>query len=250
VGFRGVLRALLVLGATATCVRLGVWQLSRLHEKHVLHEAQRAALAEPAIDVSRALPASMPAAGRRVHVRGRWDRSLHILLSGRTHLGAAGVSLVTPVRLPSGEAVLVERGWLPAADARIAHPERFADSTADVVGVALPPTRSARAPAWVRLESESAGVALWSARAVEADSAAARARGPLAPWVLRALPAGAKAYRPGAEPPPIAEPYEVPDEAMHLSYALQWFAFAGIIAFGSLALAVRGARTRVSGSGT
>jgi len=31
----------------------------------------------------------------------------------------------------------------------------------------------------------------------------------------------------------------VPDEAMHLSYAIQWFAFAAIIGIGSLALAAR-----------
>src|SRR5258706_60474 len=100
------------MAATATCIRLGVWQLARMHEKHVLHAAQRARLAEPPIEVEGALPRVGPGAGRRVHLRGRWERSVHVLLSGRTHLGAAGVSLVTPVRLPSGEAVLVERGWL------------------------------------------------------------------------------------------------------------------------------------------
>lgn len=255
----GVL-ALLVLAATATCIRLGLWQLSRLHEKRVLHAAQRAELALPPIDVSVALPAEPPAVGRRVRVRGRWDRSVHVLLSGRSHLGAAGVSLVTPVRLPSGEALLVERGWLPAADSRIAHPERLRDDTADLIGVATREPHAPHAPPWVRLESESAGVSLWSARALEADSAASRVRGPLAPWLLRALPieatprgiasagaprtpAGARATElPPGESAPTPEPYVVPDEAMHLSYAIQWFAFAGIVGIGSLSLAWSRAR--------
>jgi len=237
--FRAVVRVLVVLAATATCLRLGFWQLSRLHEKRVLHAAQRALLAEPAIELSQALPDSTPAAGRRVHVRGRWDRSLHILLSGRTHLGAAGVSLLTPVLLPGGEAVLVERGWIPAADARIAHPEASADSDADVIGLALPLVHSAHPLAWARIESDSAGVTLWSARVAEADSIVARVHGPLAPWLVRALPEPAAARRRGTEPTPIAEPWQVPDEAMHLSYAIQWFAIAAIIAFGSLALALR-----------
>ena len=241
-GLRAAIRTLLVLAATATCIRLGVWQLARLHQKHVLHVAQRALLAEPALELMQALPASTPIAGRRVHVRGRWDRSLHILLSGRTHLGAAGVTLLTPVRLPSGEALLVERGWLAAADARIAHPEQFPDSTADVTGIALPLTHSARPVVWSRLESESASVALWSARAPEADSLAARIAGPLAPWLLRALPDPAAPHMLGGDAAPIVEPYEVPDEAMHLSYAIQWFAFAAIIGFGSLALAFRRGR--------
>lgn len=238
-GFRAVVRVLVVLAATATCIRLGVWQLARLHEKHVLHTAQRALLAEPAVELTQGLPDSTPAAGRRVHVRGRWDRSVHVLLSGRTHLGAAGVSLLTPIRLPSGEAVLVERGWIPAADARIAHPEAFPDSDGDVIGIALPLTHSAHPVAWARLEADSAGVTLWSARAAEADSIAERIRGPLAPWLLRALPDAAARHVRGGEPAPIAEPYQVPDEAMHLSYAIQWFAFAAIVAFGSLALALR-----------
>ena len=242
-----VVRAVFVLAATAACIRLGVWQLARLHEKHALHARQRALLAEPAIEVAQALPGAPPEAGRRVRVHGTWDRSLHILLSGRTQLGAAGVSLVTPVRLASGEAVLVERGWMPAADARIAHPERLPDSVADVVGIALPLTHTVLAPAWSRLDAESSGVALWSARAAEEDSARTRVRGTLAPWMLRALPEpGTTSRRTGGEPAPIAESYEVPDEAMHLSYAIQWFAFAGIIAFGSLALAVRRPRARAS----
>jgi surfeit locus 1 family protein len=239
VGFRAVVRVLVVLAATATCVRLGVWQLSRLHEKRVLHAAQRALLAEPAIELAQALPDSTPVTGRRVHVRGRWDRSPYILLSGRTHLGAAGVSLLTPVRLSAGGAVLVERGWIAAADARIAHPEAFPDRDADVIGIAVPLVHSAHPLPWARLASDSAGVTLWSARVAEADSIVARVPGPLAPWLLRALPEPVASRRRGAEPAPIAEPYQVPDEAMHLSYAIQWFAIAAIIAFGSLALALR-----------
>ena len=238
---RAVFATLLVLSATAVCIRLGFWQLSRLHEKHVLHAAQRAQLSAPPLDVSEALPEVEPGAGRRVHVRGRWERGLHVLLSGRTHLGAAGVSLVTPVRLISGEAVWVERGWMPAADGRTAHPERFPDSTADMVGVALPLRHSPNPPRWVRLVSDSAEVTLWSARALEADSAAARIGGAMAPWLLHALP-GAPESRTSDLVAPMPEPYEVPDEAMHLSYALQWFAFAAIVGFGSIAFALRGAR--------
>ena len=63
---RAGLAALLVLATSALCVRLGFWQLSRMHEKHVLHAAQRALLAEPALECSRALPDSSPGAGRRV----------------------------------------------------------------------------------------------------------------------------------------------------------------------------------------
>ena len=231
---RSLLVGALVVAATATCVRLGFWQLARMRYKHAIHAAQRALLARPALELDRALPPVAPETGSRVRLRGRWEPATHVLLSGRTHLGAAGVSLVSAVRLDSGEQVLVERGWLAADDARTAHPERDADSVADATGVVLPLERSPHPISWTALPSERPGTRLWSARALDADSAAARFRGALAPWMVRELPGAPR--EPGA---PIPEDYVVPDETMHLSYAIQWFGFAAIVSLGSLALALR-----------
>jgi surfeit locus 1 family protein len=231
---RSLLLGVVVVAASATCVRLGFWQLARMRYKHALHAAQRALLARPPLELVRALPATPPQAGSRVHVYGRWDPAAIVLLSGRTHMGAAGVSLVCAARLASGEQVLVERGWIEAADARTAHPEQVRDSLADAIGVVLPLARSPRPMPWVELPSLEPGTRLWSARALDADSAAARFGGPLALWMVRALPSAS--LRDGA---PIPEDFVVPDEAMHLSYAIQWFGFALIISLGSLALALR-----------
>jgi surfeit locus 1 family protein len=231
---RSFLLGALVVGATATCVRLGFWQLARMHEKHVLHVAQRSLLARAPLELEDALPPTPPETGSRVRLRGPWDLTTHVLLSGRTHLGAAGVSLVSAVQLRSGERVLVERGWLPTADARTAHPELFPDSLADETGVVLPLEHAPHPTPWDALPSERASVRVWSARALEPDSAAARFAGPLAPWMVRVLPDPARA---GSAP--IPEDYVVPDESMHLSYAIQWFGFALIVSLGSLALALR-----------
>jgi cytochrome oxidase assembly protein ShyY1 len=51
---------------------------------------------------------------------------------------------------------------------------------------------------------------------------------------MRVLPGSAQSTS-----APIPEDYVVPDESMHLSYAIQWFGFAAIIGMGSLALALR-----------
>ena len=236
---RAVLLTLLVLAVSGVCVRLGFWQLSRLHEKQAVHAAQRRALAAPPIALADSLPAAVPAAGHRVRVRGRWETRMHVLLSGRTYLSAAGVELATPLVLANGERVLVHRGWLAAADARIAHPERFPDSTADVIGVALPFERSARPSPWSALGPDSVGVALWSARTLEADTVQARLGAPLASWYVRVLPDPKLPRRLGAEAAPEAVEWEVPGETMHLSYAIQWFAFALLVALGSLVLALR-----------
>jgi surfeit locus 1 family protein len=231
---RTLLLGALVVAATTICVRLGVWQLERMRYKHTIHAAQRALLARPPLDVEQTFPATPPETGSRVRLRGRWEPGAHVLLSGRTHMGAAGVSLVSAVRLDSGERVLVERGWLAAADSRTAHPELAADSLADVTGVALPLERSPRPTPWAELPSERPGTRLWCARALDADSSAARFDGTLATWMVRELPGAPRTA--GA---PIPEEYVVPDESMHLSYAIQWFGFAVIISGGSLALALR-----------
>jgi surfeit locus 1 family protein len=231
---RALLLGVLVVGATATCVRLGFWQLARMREKHAIHAVQRARLAQAPLELSQGLPRTSPETGSRVRLRGRWVTSALVLLSGRTHLGAAGVSLVSAVRLDSGEQVLVERGWLEAADSRIAHPERDPDSLADAIGVVLPLERPPHPTPWAELPSERPGTTLWSARTLDPDSAAARFPGPLATWMVRELPESPR--RGGG---PIPEDYVVPDESMHLSYAIQWFGFALILSLGSLALALR-----------
>lgn len=232
---RRIVIAVTALAVAAVCVRLGLWQLGRLHEKQRLHGTQRVALAAPPLAFSGALPDSAPA-GRRVQLLGAWEPSAHVLLSGRTHASTAGVSLVSLLRLPSGEGVLVERGWLEAADGRRAHAERLVPGAALVTGVAAPLPRSARPLAWAALPSDSPGVALWSARVLEADSVSARFEAPLAKWWLRALP-DSQAAGPGE---PLPEPWLQPaDETMHLSYALQWFALALGAMIGGLLLARR-----------
>ncbi len=220
-------------------MRLALWQLSRASEKRAVHEVQRALLALPPVELGESLSAEAPAAGRRAHVRGVWEREHHVLLSGRAYIGAAGVSLATPVRLASGERVLVERGWLAAADSRTAHPEWLRDSVADVVGVMLPLASAARASEWVALPAERAGVKLWSARTLDSANAIARLPGPLAPWSLRVLPANGAAPTASDKPSPKPEPYDVPSENVHLSYAIQWFGFAAVILGGAIALALR-----------
>lgn len=250
-----VLIAIAALAASGVCVRLALWQLERRAEKHAVHSGQQALLAAPPLAMADSLLATPPL-GVRVEARGRWERGAHVLLSGRTHLGAAGVTLVTPLVLTNGDRVLVERGWLASPDSREAHPEALAPEPAHVIGVVQPYGQPPFAAPWVRLPSDSSGVTLWSARALVADSARARLGAPLAAWVLRLLPvspadvrtpeggqrapssarSGQADDRMARPPAPEPEPFVVGDESMHLSYAIQWFAFAAIILGGSVAL--------------
>src|SRR5438105_3364049 len=178
----GVLIALVV---ASTCVRLGFWQVARLHEKQALNARLRAALL--------ARPADLAAADRafardpdslrlgRWVARGRFDETHQFLLMGRARDGEPGVDVVTPLVPdeassggPGGQgglALLVDRGWIPSADAATAKPEQYpAPGMRRVVGLAEPlPRRAGRAPgAYARVEIDS--LAVYSVTKLDADS--------------------------------------------------------------------------------
>src|SRR2546426_5708385 len=108
----GLVVALLV---AAVCVRLGVWQLDRLHQRRARNAALLAARARPLLEVNRSLPADS-ARDRRLHARGVYDYAQEQLWRARSYEGVPGVDLVTPLRLADGAAALVDRGWGPSPD--------------------------------------------------------------------------------------------------------------------------------------
>lgn len=240
VAWRRILATILVAGTVFTCVRLGLWQLSRAAEKRLAAAARATLLAEPPVDLADPSAAAAVVPGRRVRVTGTWDRDRWILLSGRTHLGAAGVVVVSPVVLADGARVLVERGWLAAADARTAHPEAWPDSVADVIGVAQPLPAAARPVPWAKLEATRSGARLWSARTLDSAEVARHVPAPHAAWSVAVLRAGGVSAPHGLVA--VGEPPGGSAERVHVSYAIQWFTFALIALVGSVALMVRGSR--------
>ena len=240
----GVLVAIAVLVASAICVRLGLWQVARLHEKQALNAAIRAAERSPELVVTGEPPAAGPAVGRSMRANGRYDEARQFLLSGVLHEGEPGVEVVTPLRLAAGDtAVLVNRGWLPAQDAVTARPQDHPEpGERTVAGVVEPVRHGAGPPGPRRLArgepaAPAAGaepgdsIALYTLRWLDADSIAARLPYPVAGYVLRQRPGPGVPNRPLRAAPPLL------DETMHLSYAIQWFSFAILIPAGTAFLA-------------
>jgi surfeit locus 1 family protein len=213
------------LSAALVCARLGWWQLDRLEQRKARNAVISARLAAPAVEPAALLGSGSAGPGdlefRRARLGGRFDLEREIMVVGRTLNGAPGVHVVTPLVLPSGEAVLVERGWAGAPDGR----------TVDLSGLREPG------------EVVSAGVLIlprgpgntaserWPVRVRAADPAflASRYPYPLLPVVLRrdSTPTGP------LRPVPLPELTNGP----HLSYAIQWFAFGLIGLVGSVVLA-------------
>lgn len=209
--------------AAVVCVRLGFWQLDRLAQRRGANARVAAQLSRPVLGAdSVAAFAVAPDAldYRRARLTGRFDFTREIIVVARPLDGRPGVHVVTPLRLADGSAVLVERGWVPAADGRTADLGALVEQeTASVEGVLLVP----RGPG-------SAGEESWPlhVRGIDPALLGPRFPYPLLPVILRRADSTHSILRPVPLPERTAGP--------HLSYAIQWFAFALIALVGSVAL--------------
>jgi surfeit locus 1 family protein len=103
----------------ALFVNLGRWQLERAHEKDTLvasFEHQDPAAAEHG-------PVSSESAEQKLYqyrlVYGHYDSSHQFLLDNMVHKGQVGFQVLTPLILPDqGQALLVNRGWVPLEGTR------------------------------------------------------------------------------------------------------------------------------------
>lgn len=240
---------LLVLAVAATLVSLGQWQLDRLRQVRDNNALLEARLALPPASLAELATeeAVLDAAElefRRVEARGVYRPEQEVLQRNRTHLGQQGFHVLTPLVLtdaapptgPDGPAegdelvVLVRRGWVPAthADPPVAAarpPEGEVVVTGILERPVAQPGVGARDPDEGRLE-----------RVFHADTTrlAAQVDGHLLGMILR-LEEQAPA---AADTLPMALDRPVLDEANHLSYAIQWHAFA-LLALGTYAAWLR-----------
>lgn len=227
----------LIVGALAAlvCVRLGFWQVSRLHQRQAFRATVEARQRQPALEVTgfAAFRAPTPgtvdtAAYRPAVARGVFDFSRQVVVVVRVVDEVPAVYVVTPLRLPDGQALLVERGWVPSPDAYTVRVDSLQEpDTAHVTGILLPVTTS---------RAFAARDTTWPVHVPSDDPAklAARYPYPLLPLVLRRTETGG-VPSPGLRPIPVP----VIDNGPHLSYAIQWFAFATIAVVGSVLLFLR-----------
>ncbi|MFC0708918.1 SURF1 family protein [Azorhizophilus paspali] len=220
--------SLLVVLLLPVLIGLGFWQLSRAEDKRALlagFEARRQA--EP-VD-----PATLQAAGapawQRVRLHGRFDPQHSLLLDSRTRAGRPGVELLQPFRDDSGRWLLLNRGWLPWPDRRIAPafttPDGALALTAWVYRSPGNPflLEQVAGDAWPRLVNRVDAAALW--RELGRDGL---------PVELRLEP-GPAAY--AVDWPPLAMSPE-----KHLGYAVQWFALAAALLVLFVYLGIHNAR--------
>ena len=228
--------ALLTMAVTA---RLGWWQLDRAAQKESLQAAMSSQAAAPAL-LPDALPSTEAQAElqryRRITLKGTWLPQHTIYLDNRQMQGRPGFFVLTPLRLPRGDAVLVQRGWLPrdmAERTRVA-PYTTPEGEVEVQGRIAPwPSRLAS------LGAEAAGPIRQNLDFADYAAATQLALRPLAVTELA---------QPGTAGDVLLRDWPLPaiDVAKHYGYAAQWFAFcaltAGLYVWFQLVRPRRGAR--------
>jgi surfeit locus 1 family protein len=214
----------LALVAIVLFVNLGMWQLRR-HEEF----AARDALLEERVASE---PLTLAAARRmrpdevdlyRVTATGTYDLAGEIVLQARSFKGRSGHNVLTPLVAADGTAVLVNRGWVPIdIEGPPVVGAEPAPGEVTIVGVAQD-TEVRRGvgpvdPAEGRLDRVSR-VDLERIGAQSPHRLEAFYLQLVAPEPPNAFPLVLDVPQPGSGPP-------------NISYAIQWFAFTGVVAIG------------------
>lgn len=112
-----ILTTLLVIVGAAVCARLGVWQLDRLKQRRLFNAHVFAMQAAAPLDLSAAgdPPEDLTAMEyRAAHATGTYDFVHQVAIRNQSYNDQYGLHLLTPLVMQGGEAVLVDRGWIPA----------------------------------------------------------------------------------------------------------------------------------------
>jgi surfeit locus 1 family protein len=212
--------------AAAICIRLGFWQLDRREQRRARNAVIAERMKSAPVDAS-SLTDDTTARFRRVRVTGRPDFEHEFLLTLRGNRGSPGADIITPFRIPGSDtAILVNRGWIYSPDGMTADLVRWREPDTTFMGYvasfeAGQPGDSIRNQGIRRLGYEAAARAVpypikrFYVVAVNETTLVNGTTG-----VVR------------LEPPKL-------DEGPHMSYAFQWFAFAGIALIGGGIVAAR-----------
>ena len=225
-----IVATLLVLAAAAVCARLGIWQLDRLDQRRAFNNQVTSMRALSPLDLNADDASDLTGMEyRAVVVRGTYDFENQVALRNQYFDGRYGYHLLTPLLLPDGRAVLVDRGWIPAegndtpagwsryataSPAEVRGVMRLGQEKADLGGVpdpTLTPGQS-RLDLWNFVNLERIGAQL--------------------PYALLPVYIQPDVDANDVEPPIPYQPVIELTEGPHFGYALQWFTFAAILLIG------------------
>lgn len=228
---RWLLATLLVIAGVALCVRLGIWQLDRLEQRRAFNARVQAQIDQPPLLLAgEALNEDLyNMEYRPVKVRGSYDFNHEVAIINQSYGNEWGVHLLTPLIIAeTGQAVLVDRGWIPHQDYQSGDWSKFAEpGVVEVTGVLRRPQIKAEiggrtdptpAPGEARRRA-------WNF--VNIEQIGKQVDYPLLGVYIQQAPDSSWTRLPYRTQPEI----EI-SEGPHLGYALQWFTFAALLGIG------------------
>ncbi|QTG80088.1 SURF1 family cytochrome oxidase biogenesis protein [Arthrobacter crystallopoietes] len=221
---------LLVALLASVCVLLGNWQMDRRDQAHDVVTAIESNYDADPVDFE-TVPDIFAEADDAdewtpVVLRGEYDEAGQRVVRNRPLNGRPGYEVLVPLKLVSGPAVIVNRGWLPIGNNVAGRPDTVpAAPEGDVTVVArVKPGES----------SVDRGAPEGQLASIQLDEYAAELDYPVftGGYGLMAAENPAPAERPVLMPKPAI------DEGPHLSYSMQWYAF-GVLFFVGYGYAAR-----------
>lgn len=213
--------AAIVLAAVALLTGLGFWQLRRLAWKESLIAEVSARVTQPPVDAPLAAdwPSLKPDNYEYRHIRltGVYDLAHQALVfrplsNPRGRWGGPGYLVMTPLKLASGESVIVNRGFVPDEKQAAAATGPAGETT--ITGL----MRATEDRTWFTPGDDPVS-GRWFTRDVPALARALKAE-PHAPFFVDADSSGAPEGLPEGGETILAFPNS------HLSYAVTWFGMA------------------------
>jgi cytochrome oxidase assembly protein ShyY1 len=227
-----VVSHVLVVMAIVVMANLGFWQLRRLDEKRDRNAQLVARLSQPVEPLTELVPpGSGPdrvddAVDRPVTATGRYRAGEQVLIRGRSLDDRPGSWVVVPLDLGNGVVVAVNRGWIRNDGRYTKVPDTYEVPSGEVGVFGIAHASQERGTLGA---TDPPGSRLDSLARVDLDRLDQQVEGELLPVWVQMTRAEATAPDPSPE---LLDPPDVDDEGPHLSYAIQWFIFATILAIG------------------
>jgi surfeit locus 1 family protein len=234
---RTVLPLLVGVAAAAVCVRLGVWQVSRLGERRAHNALLIDRVRRDPVPIGELSADTADGHYRLVTLSGKFSYPNEFAWAPRMRHGSPGVNLLTPMAVAGlPDPVIVNRGWAYSPDAKSVEFARWREGdSATVTGYVETWQQDCGASAAGPLPATCGDTTERVLRRLDRTTAERLARGPVSPYLV--LQTSDSALRPDSIPARAEEP--ALDEGPHFNYAVQWFAFATIALVGGVALARR-----------
>lgn len=221
--FKPSLRSVLLLALLIPLfLGLGSWQLRRAEEKAALNALREARVQESPMELDTSTPDSIEELRYRpIFADGEYDVSHQFLVDNQIKGQQAGYHVLTPFRLAgSGQAVLVNRGWVPLGPERNVLPD-ISQAPKGKIRIAGLPDRLHRVG--FRLQGAEIPAEGWPSVVQLPEP------GPLAQRLGYSLLSYQVLLSPGVEGG-YARDWQASklDPEKNRGYALQWFLFAAI----------------------